>query len=729
MSPVPKRTVTFLAAMAALLVVGFLAVFTVMPPGVRGADAPATEFSAERAFVHVRQLGKAMHVTGSPGNDAVRDYLVTTLRGMGLDPQIQDTITVTSKDGKAYGGRVRNIVTLIPGTASTGRVILMAHYDSVQNGPGANDDGAGVSSIVETARALLQQGKVRNDVVLLFTDAEEACLCGAQAFVDQHPLGRDNGVVLNVESRGASGPAIMFETSAGNADIVGVYGRQAPHPVGMSIAVEVYRILPNDTDFSPFRDSKRFAGLNTAYIDGSDVYHTAQDTPERMDRRSLQQHGDNLLALTRSFASSDLLGLAEPGSSDATYFPALGALVSYPGALVWPLAALALIAVIALAWLSVRRGQTSWRRILAAFGLSLLPIVVTALAVQVWWKLLTLLQPGFANMIDPWQPIWFRWAVVALVATVLCGWWLLVRERLDAASLAVGALGWLAVLGVVMAAVVPGGSYLTALPALAGALAALITHTMARVIAQVVAAVIAVIVLAPTVMLFFPALGVATGAAPALLAIFLGLALVPLADGLPAVRWTTIGAGGLALVLTVVGLAVNRPGDSQPVPSQLTYTLDTDTGTAQWVSGESSLSAFTSRFASKSGAAPGFPFLKVNWVGPAQRTVLTAAEVVKDGGRVTIVPQRSVSLVYVKIDGATITGVNGRPAVASELVFANPPSTGIELTISGNVSYTLRVVDGTYGLDGLPGYGGRPASVKAAASHDSDLVLVGKTVR
>jgi hypothetical protein len=102
--------------------------------------------------------------------------------------------------------------------------------------------------------------------------------------------------------------------------------------------------------------------------------------------------------------------------------------------------------------------------------------------------------------------------------------------------------------------------------------------------------------------------------------------------------------------------------------------------------------------------------------------------VARDGDRVTIMPQRTVSLVYVKVDGATITNVNGRPANASSLLFTNPPSTGLELTISGG-TYSLRVIDGSYGLDGLPGYGGRPADVTAAGTHFSDLVLVGKTFR
>ena len=48
-----------------------------------------------------------------------------------------------------------------------------------------------------------------------------------------------------------------------------------------SFAVEVYRALPNDTDFSVLLADGGFTGLNTAYIDGAAAYHTPQDRPER----------------------------------------------------------------------------------------------------------------------------------------------------------------------------------------------------------------------------------------------------------------------------------------------------------------------------------------------------------------------------------------------------------------------------------------------------------------
>ena len=240
---------------------------------------------------------------------------------------------------------VRNVVAVVPGSAPTGRVVLFAHYDSVQVSYGGNDDGAGVSTLLETARAVMAGPRPVNDLVFLFTDGEEACLCGAESFVSQDPLAADGGVALNFESRGSTGPAVMFETNRGNTDVVGMYGSAVPYPVATSFAVEVYRLLPSDTDFTPFRESGIFTGLNTAYIDGSAVYHTPQDKPSYMDLSSLQHHGSNALALARAFGNADIAALRQPTSGDSTYFPALGGLVRYPGWLVWPLAILAMLAV------------------------------------------------------------------------------------------------------------------------------------------------------------------------------------------------------------------------------------------------------------------------------------------------------------------------------------------------------------------------------------------------
>ena len=413
----------------------------------------------------MQRIGQEVHVAGSPAEADVRDYIVSTLQSDGLQVDVQDAVGVDDWPGDDLAmAHVRNVVAVLPGTASTGRVFEVAHYDSVQVSYGANDDGAGVSTLLETARALTQGPKPRNDIVFVFTDAEEACLCGAEAFVSQDPLAASGGVVLNFESRGSSGPAIMFETSEDNAGVVGVYADSVPYPVATSFAVEVYRILPNDTDFTVFRESGRFTGLNTAYIDGSAVYHAPEDQPSYMDIGSLQQHGANALALTRAFGGADIAKLQKPSGDDSTYFPVLGVLVRYPGWLVWPIAVARRCSRSARSPSSCAAGAASGcGRMAAGFGLALIPLLLAPVLAQLFWLLLVAIRPGLPEHDRPVAPGWYRAGVVALVATIVLTWYALLRRRFGAWALAIGALGWLAVLGMVLAAVdagrlLPGGA-------------------------------------------------------------------------------------------------------------------------------------------------------------------------------------------------------------------------------------------------------------------------------
>ena len=291
--PAPAGRVPGLILVALLLGLVTWSVAALQPPAPKPADAPADEFSATRAFDHVQQIAAETHVAGSAAGERVVDDLVTTLTGLGLSTRVQNSVGAYDFGrGSTEMARVRNIVGFLNGSDSTGRLYLVAHHDSVENGPGGNDDAAGVSTLLETVRALTAGPQLRNDVVVILTDAEEACLCGAEAFVASHPLAASGGVALNFEARGTTGPPIMFETSRGNAGLAGVFAEAAPHPVATSFAVEVYRALPNDTDFSVLLADGGFTGLNTAYIDGAAAYHTPQDLPERMDRASLQAMGD-----------------------------------------------------------------------------------------------------------------------------------------------------------------------------------------------------------------------------------------------------------------------------------------------------------------------------------------------------------------------------------------------------------------------------------------------------
>jgi hypothetical protein len=778
------------AALAALLVTaagGAASLLSIEPPSPQPAGAPAADFSAERAHAQLRVVAARTHVAGSSAGDEARDHILTTLRGLGVRAEVQDTIGPEAGDLSGGAGvttvaRIRNVVGLLPGSAPTGRVFLVAHYDSVQVGQGGNDDGAGVSTILEVARALSTGPRPRNDIVFVLTDAEEACLCGAAAFAQSHPLAADGGVVLNLEARGRTGPVIMFETSTRNAALVRAFARAAPHPVGTSFAVEVYRLLPNDTDFTAFL-AKDFVGLNSAYVDGSPVYHTPLDTPASVDLATLQHHGDNALGLARELGAVDLRSLDADG--DATYFPVPGGLLHYPGGLTWPLALLSLAAVLALAWLARRHGLITLPRLGTAIGLAVLPMLIAPLLAQLLWAGVVLVRPGYAELIDPYRPLWYRLAVLALTGAVLLGWYALLRRHVGPAALAIGGLAVLALVGLLLAAALPGGSYLATLPALAGGLTGIAAMGLPdrgggawAVAAVTVGAVVAVLVLLPAVALLLPAIGLAMGGAVAVLAVMLGLAALPVLDllhpeaggqrAMAAVRARRAGAYPAAVALLAVvaclavALRVDRFDAAHPAPTHLMYALDASTGQAQWLSRETDPQQWTSQYVREAAditesfpvlAAAGGQFL----AGPAEPAdlpapALTVASDSASGDvrtlRLRLRPQRQVRMVGLyldagtaSVDRATVAGYRVPVEQVTDerwsfgLVFHAPPADGVELElvlrppVSGGSGGQLRfrVFDGSDGLAGLPGFRPRPPDVGIAGSHTSELVLVATT--
>jgi hypothetical protein len=607
--------------------------------------------------------------------------------------------------------------------------------------------------------------------VVVLTDAEEACLCGAKAFVDEHPLARDGGVVLNLEARGSGGPVVTFESSPDDAKLVDIYAR-APRPVGTSFAVEVYRLMPNDTDFTPFREAG-FRGLNAAYIDGAARYHAPTDVPSAMDRDSLQHHGDNAVVLARAFGDTDL-GRLE-ARSDATYFPVPGGLARYPGWLVWPIAVLALASVLLLAGLAKRRGLVSGGRLTAGFLLALVPIVLAPLAAQGFWMLMTLIRPAYAGLtVDPYRPLWYRLAVLALTAFILCAWYALLRRRMSPAALAIGGLLWLALFGAALAWFAPGGSYLTAVPALAcgvaGILAVLLRGGWGAVLAVLLGSAVAVVVLVPTVVLFFPAMGMRLAGTGAVIAVLLGIAVLPVVDllhpaaggqrGLVALRARRAGglpalAGLLAAVaFAAAGLATDRFDAEHPAPTQLMYALDADRNSARWMTLESRPQPWTARYVSGSpgevtDTLPAFAHERMI-TGPATAAALPAPQLTvvgdtRSGGtrtlRLRLVPQRPVRLttLHVAADAGLVTAaVAGRRVPADTVaggpwgfgfVFHGPPTEGIEVIVTARATGPIRfrAMDGSDGLGALPGFQPRPAGVGIRGDHSSEMVAVART--
>src|SRR5689334_1682251 len=251
-----------------------LTVYRQQPPDAVSADAPADVFSSGRAMKHLRAIAVAPHPIGSQAQANVREYIRSVLDQQGVQPEYQKTTVAREFNGETVVADVQNIVARLPGTdAASDPILLAAHYDSVPNSPGASDDGSGIVILLETLRALRAGPLLKKSVIFLFTDGEEIGLMGSKAFVDHHPWAQHVDLVLNFDARGSGGPMFMFETSGANKRLIDGFARVAQHPFASSLMYAIYRLLPNSTDLSTFKQAG-MSGMNFAFIDGISRYHT-----------------------------------------------------------------------------------------------------------------------------------------------------------------------------------------------------------------------------------------------------------------------------------------------------------------------------------------------------------------------------------------------------------------------------------------------------------------------
>jgi peptidase M28-like protein len=555
------------------------------------ASAPQTAFSAERAMKHVLAIAQRPHPIGSAEHDRVRDYLIAQLSILGLEPQIQKATGVGTRYANA--GRVQNILARMPGRQSGGpAVLLVAHYDSVEAGPGAADDGAGIAAILEAVRALRAGAPLVHDVIVLFTDGEESGLLGAAAFVRDHPWAKDAAMVLNFEARGTSGRSLMFETGPGNLDTVRVL-RSVPGATADSVFTAIYRTMPNDTDLSEL-GLLGTPALNFAFGDGADRYHTSHDDVAHLNTGSLQHHGEQALALVRTFANGPL---TRQRTEDAIFFelPAIGLVVyseKWAMAVALVAAGLALIVAIRSRSESARFGRDILMGTAATLGAVILSVAAAYLTGLIISLLHTKLPWGGA---PAWSSVyWTAIAMLSLAISTAC--YVSVRRRATVGGLHVGALLVWTLLSLAAAAIAPGSSYLFTWPVLVVALAALLAGGQglrtAKGIATCLAALVIAALLIPIAYLIGAVyLGVtaAGGIVTVTIIALITWLLVPLLEILcDGVRWSTpFICAAVAIVLVGIGALTVRTSDVHPVPSRLIYAIDADSSDA-WLASRAS---------------------------------------------------------------------------------------------------------------------------------------------
>ena len=281
-----------------------LALWVTQPIGVNAPRLAESDFDTGRATARLAMIlgDETPHSVDTPANEAVRQRLLAQIRAAGFSPIERDQFYCnTYWPGSASCARVRNVAFWV-GEPGDDAIALMAHYDSVAAGPGAADDGIGVAIALELAHVLARE-RLERPVLVLITDGEEAGLIGAAAFAAEDPLAARIGAVVNLEARGTTGIANMFQTSTPNShDISALSGGTLP--AANSLATNLYEIMPNDTDLSVMLPLGIDA-TNMAILGGGSRYHTPLDNLAHLDPRSVTHLGQSALTAARGFADGE----------------------------------------------------------------------------------------------------------------------------------------------------------------------------------------------------------------------------------------------------------------------------------------------------------------------------------------------------------------------------------------------------------------------------------------
>ncbi|MES2804755.1 MAG: M28 family peptidase [Bacteroidota bacterium] len=570
-----------------------------MPHWTSDEEGSLSEFSTKRALNQVEAISKQPHYVGSKEHEVVANYLVKELNKLGLETSVQEGYTLSD-----WGNLVqsKNILARIKGTSNSKALLLLSHYDSAPHSysKGASDAGSGVATILESVRAFLySKTPHKNDIIILFSDAEELGLNGAALFVTKHHWAKEIGLVLNFEARGSSGPSYMLmETNKGNAGLVKEFAAaKATFPVSNSLMYSIYKMLPNDTDLTVFREQGNIQGYNFAFIDDHFNYHTAQDDINHLNKNTLAHQGTYLMPLLNYFSNADLN--TTQASEDYVYFTIPYTFISYPFSWVLPMVVIALVLFIFLLFLGIAKRILSFREIGRGFIPFLGSLIVTGLITFFGWKGLLAVYPQYNDLLNGFT--YNGHAYIAAFVLLALAISLVFYNRFSAKKVTMNhyvapLFIWIVINGA-LAFSLQGAGFLI-IPVYFGLFlfAAFIITQKSRKILSLIFSIPALIIIAPFIQMFPVGLGLKVLFGSAILTVLTFTLLLPVFG-----TFAKKGIWSLVFFVLAIGFFAKAHSESgyeygKAKSNSLLYVYDADTDKANWVTYDTNLDSWTKSY-------------------------------------------------------------------------------------------------------------------------------------
>ncbi len=581
------------------LIIGlvYLSFYSLMPQNGTPASIAETEFSTERALIPLKEITKAPHYIGTAEHARVRAYIVAHLKGLGLETQIQEGFIMNPK-WKSLD-KSKNILAKIKGSGAGKSLLLLSHYDSALTPSfGASDAGSGVVTILESIRAYIASGKTpKNDIIILFTDAEEVGLDGARLFVENHPWAKNVGIALNFEARGSGGPSNMIvETNGGNKNLINAFMEaDVKFPAASSLMYSIYKMLPNDTDSTVLREGGDIDGFFFAFIDDHFDYHTANDNFENLDRNTLQHQGEYLLPLLHYFADADLSALKSTEDDVYINVPVLK-MISYPFAWIIPMLILAILLFLGLIVYGLNKRVLSIKTMAKGFIPFLLAIISCGLLGFYGWKLLLVLYPQYSEIQHGFTyngHTYISFFVLASLA-ILFGIYYRYSKKTNVASLLIAPLTFWLIINVLVAIYLKGAAFFI-IPVFLGLLSLwlLIRQEKPNLILMVIIGALAIFMFAPLIQFFPVGLGLKMLVASCLFTALLFGILLPVFGFYKMKRILSVLFILVAIVFFIKAHLASDFTAERQKPNSLVYYYDADTEATYWATYDKQLDDWT----------------------------------------------------------------------------------------------------------------------------------------
>ena len=584
----------FQAAFLSVILYGIF--YFMMPQGMDEKEAPLTEFSTQRALKIVKEMTVKPHYVGSENHEEVARYVQEELKKLGLETSTQEGFSLSDWGTLT---KSKNILARIKGTDNTKALLLLSHYDSAPHSfsHGAGDDASGVATVLEGIRAFLHNKTAhKNDIIILFTDAEELGLNGAALFVTEHPWAKEVGLAVNFEARGSSGPGYMLmETTKGNAKMIeGFTKAGVGFPAANSLMYSIYKMLPNDTDLTVFREEGSIQGFNFAFIDNHFNYHTQQDTYEHLSPATLAHQGTNLMPLLQYFSNADLRELESAG--DHVYFNVPFGFWSYSFSRILPMLLFSLTLFVFITYYGVRKNLLSAKGIAMGFLPFLAAVIGAGLVTFLGWKMVSNVYPAYGDILHGFTYNGHAY-IGAFIALTMAICFLLYRSQKsgnpEMEKMVAPLFIWIVLNGII-AFKLKGAGFLI-IPVIAGLLMLgnYVRTGKSNAVLNTVLAIPALVILAPFIKMFPVGLGLKILFGSSILAVLCFTLLLPVLGSFDRKNLWSAMFLLLAVALFVKAHLTSGYQNGEAKPNSLVYVFNKEENKSYWATYDKNLDAWT----------------------------------------------------------------------------------------------------------------------------------------